>query len=286
MKKKETPNPKTQTSKGNLYLVATPIGNLEEMSPRAIRILNEAACIACEDTRTSGVLLKHFGIATPTRSYHNFNEEDSSRVLIGMLEEGKDIALISDAGYPLMSDPGYTLVQRAIENGITIIPVSGAHAAVNALIASGLPTEHYLFYGFLPSKRGDAAKELKKLVSFPYTLVFYEAPHRILSTLELMNEILGDRPATVARELTKLHEEYIRSTLGELAKRDSYRGELVVVVAGKKEEPSQMSPEELLQRMEEAIAGGMSTKEAAAAVAEESGCSKNKLYNEYLKTKQ
>ena len=286
MKKKETPSQKTATNKGSLYLVATPIGNLEEMSPRAIRILQEVFCVACEDTRTSGVLLKHFGITTPTRSYHNFNEEDSSRVLIEMLEEGKDIALISDAGYPLMSDPGYTLVQKAIENDITIIPVSGAHAAVNALIASGLPTEHYLFYGFLPSKRGEAAKELQKLVSFPYTLVFYEAPHRILSTLKLMNEILGDRPATVARELTKLHEEYIRSTLSELAQKESYRGELVVVVAGKKEDPSELSVEDLLEQMEEAIAEGMSTKEAAAAVAKESGFSKNKLYNEYLKAKQ
>lgn len=285
MKKKESPS-QAAPNKGSLYLVATPIGNLEEMSPRAIRILNEVSCIACEDTRTSGVLLKYFGIATPTRSYHNFNEEDSSRVLIEMLEEGKDIALISDAGYPLMSDPGYTLVQKAIGNGITIIPVSGAHAAVNALIASGLPTEHYLFYGFLPSKRGEAAKELQKLAAFPYTLVFYEAPHRIVSTLKLMSEILGDRRAVVARELTKLHEEYIRSTLSELAERENYRGEMVVVVEGKKEEDEEVPAEVLLQEMEEAVASGMSTKEAAAAVAGRYNCSKNKLYNEYLKNKQ
>ncbi|MBR2802363.1 MAG: 16S rRNA (cytidine(1402)-2'-O)-methyltransferase [Erysipelotrichaceae bacterium] len=271
---------------GTLYLVATPIGNLSEFSPRAIETLQKVEVIGCEDTRTSRPLLDRFDIHTRTVSYHNFNEEESSKGLLKLLEEGKDVALISDAGYPLISDPGYRMVQEAIAAGITVVPVSGPNAAINALVGAGLDTAHFLFYGFLSSKDSEARRELKSLSAFPYTLIFYEAPHRILRTLRLAEEVLGERKAVVARELSKLHEEFCRGTLHSLQRPEGYRGEIVLLIEGKKEETAAMSLEEALQRMKEEVAGGLPARKAAQKAAEESGYHRNELYQAYIREKE
>lgn len=271
---------------GKLYLVATPIGNLKEFTPRAIDTLKKVSFIACEDTRTSRSLLSHFDIHTPCLAYHNFNEEESARGLLHLLAEGKDIALISDAGYPLISDPGYRVVQEAIQQGVEIIPISGANAALNALIGSGMANDHFLFYGFLSNKENEARKELLSLTHFPYTLIFYEAPHRILRTLALMQEVLGNRSAVIARELTKIHEEFIRGSLQELRQRDSYRGEIVLLIEGYQEEKKDISMSEVLTMMKEKIAKGMRVKQAAVECSLYFDISKNEIYNAYIKEEE
>lgn len=268
---------------GCLYLVATPIGNLQELTPRAIEILRSVAYIACEDTRTSRPLLAHFDIHTPTLAYHNFNEEESSKGLLSLLEEQKDIAVISDAGYPLISDPGYRIVQEAIARNITVIPVSGANAALNALIASGLENRHFLFYGFLSSKDSEARKEALALARFPYTLIFYEAPHRIFRTLALLQETLGDRYSVIARELTKIHEEFHRGKLSELRQKESYRGELVLLISGYQEEEKIIVMEDILKMMQSKVAEGLSVKQAATACSLYYDWPKSEIYNAYIK---
>ena len=269
--------------KATLFLVATPIGNLKELSNRALDVLNEVSVIACEDTRNTLKLLTHFDIHTRMISYHNFNEEESSEGILILLEEGKDVALVSDAGYPLLSDPGYTLVNKVIDAGYDIVTVSGPNAALNALVASGLKTEHFLFYGFLNAKQSKAKKELEELKQFPYTLIFYEAPHRIEKTLKLCLEVLGDRKACLARELTKVHEEYRRGSLSELCKLSDLKGEMVLLIDGYEKEEEEIDQEELLDNIEGLIKEGRKTKEAVAAVARKYSLSKNTLYNLYLK---
>jgi len=265
-----------------LYLVVTPIGNLSEINQRALDILRSVSLIACEDTRNSGLLLKHFEIENKLISYHNFNEEEATAKLLNILLEGKDIALISDAGYPLISDPGFTLVQACIDNKIEINVIGGNNAALNGLLGSGLPLQHYLYYGFLNSKSTAAKKELEALNNFPYTLIFYEAPHRIQRTLKLMLEIFGDRQACIARELSKLHETYHRGSLSELMN-DDYKGEIVLIVAGKQAEEVSVSEAELLKEIEDLIAQGKHHKEAAQILARKYNLKKNDLYNLYLK---
>lgn len=269
--------------KATLFLVATPIGNLGEMSPRAIDVLKNVSIIACEDTRNTLKLLSHFDIHTRMISYHNFNEEESSKGIIKLLEEGNDVALVSDAGYPLISDPGYLLVNRVIDEGYDIVTVSGPNAALNALVASGLETSHYLYYGFLNSKQSHAKKELEKLKEFPYTIIFYEAPHRIEKTIRLVLEVFGDRKACLARELTKMHEEYHRGRLTELAKLKDLKGEMVLLVEGYREEESQVDMDTVFEKIDTMIEEGMRTKDAIASVADEYGLSKNHLYNAYIK---
>ena len=219
--------------KATLFLVATPIGNLSEVSERTLNVLKDVAVIACEDTRNTLKLLSHFDIHTRMVTYHNFNEKESTRGIIRFLEEGKDVALVSDAGYPLISDPGYELVNEVIREGYNIVTVSGPNAALNALVASGLKTNHYLFYGFLNARSSQAKKELEELKDFPYTMIFYEAPHRIEKTLSLALEVLGDRKACLARELTKLHEEYHRGLLSQLCELRDLKGEMVLIIEGK-----------------------------------------------------
>ena len=267
---------------GKLYLVATPIGNLDDMSYRAIETLKNVSIIACEDTRNSKKLLSHFDIHTRMITYHNFNERESSKGILSLLEKGEDVALISDAGYPLISDPGYLLVNEVIDAGYKIVTVSGPNAALNALVASGLPTNHYLFYGFLNAKQSQAKKELESLKGFPYTLIFYEAPHRIEKTLKLMYEVLGERKACLARELTKLHEEYHRGTLKELCGLHDLKGEMVVIVEGDTSE-KEVSMEDLLKEMDLLIEEGQRAKDAAKTVSEKYEVSKNQLYQAYLK---
>ena len=269
---------------GTLYLVATPIGNLNEVSSRTLDILKNVEVIACEDTRNTRKLLSHFDIHTKMMAYHNFNEKEESSKLIEILLSGKDIALVSDAGYPLISDPGYVLVNDVIDNGINIVTISGPSAGLNALVASGLETNHYLFYGFLNSKDSACKKELESLKEFPYTMIFYEAPHRITKTLKNMYEVLGDRKAVVARELTKLHEEYIRGSLSSLQGLE-VKGEIVVLIEGYKKEKEDIDMNDLVKEVKKLVSSGLKVKEATKQIAEEYKISKNDLYNLYIKEK-
>ncbi|MDO4499788.1 MAG: 16S rRNA (cytidine(1402)-2'-O)-methyltransferase [Erysipelotrichaceae bacterium] len=271
-------------NKVTLFLVATPIGNLSEASPRVIETLKNVDIIACEDTRNTLKLLTHFDIHTRMISYHKFNEEKASQDIIAFLDEGKSVALVSDAGYPLISDPGYTLVNEVAAKGYTINTVSGPNAALNALVASGLNTNHYLFYGFLNSKPSAARKELRDLKDFPYTMIFYEAPHRITKTLRLCLEELGNRRAVVARELTKLHEEYLRGTLEELCEIESLKGEIVLLIEGKEKEEVEVDFNDLKEEVDELVKEGMKKKEAISQVASQYKVSKNDLYDFYHKS--
>lgn len=267
---------------GKLHLVVTPIGNLNEFNKRAIETLNEVDIIACEDTRNSLKLLKHFDINKKTIAYHNFNEENSSKGIIDLLKEGKDIALISDAGYPLISDPGYTLVQKAIKEEIDIDVVGGNNAALNALIASGMDTSHYLFFGFLNSKQASAKKQLEELKDFPYTLIFYEAPHRINKTIQLMKKVFSNRNVCLARELSKIHEEYIRFNLEDDIDLENIKGEIVIVLEGNKE-VKEDNIEELLKQIDSLVNKGYKIKDACEEVSKSASISKNKLYDLFVK---
>lgn len=219
---------------GTLYLVSTPIGNLEDITHRAVRVLSEVAIIACEDTRHTKKLLNHFGIKTRTISYHEHNERERAAELLQELNSGSDVAVVSDAGTPSINDPGFRLVRVAIDNGVNVVPVPGASALIAALVASGLATDEFFFGGFLPSRSGARRARLNELRSIPATLIFYEGPHRIAATLKDALEILGEREAVVARELTKLHEEIARGRLSELAAHfsaaESARGEMVLII--------------------------------------------------------
>jgi len=219
---------------GTLYLIATPIGNLEDITHRALRLLGEVEVIACEDTRHTKKLLNHYGINTRTISYHEHNERERSRELIERLKSGANVAVVSDAGTPGISDPGFRLARLAIDAGVQVVPVPGPSALISALVASGLPTDEFFFGGFLPARSGARRARLTELRSLPATLIFYEGPHRIAATLKDALEILGERQAVVARELTKMHEEIARGTLSELKARfsspESARGEMVLMI--------------------------------------------------------
>src|SRR5712691_8047772 len=219
---------------GSLYIVATPMGNLEDITQRALRVLGEVDLIACEDTRHTRKLLHHFGINTPTVSYHEHNERERAAELVAQLQAGASIAIVSDAGTPGINDPGFRLVRLAIENSVRVIPVPGPSALITALVSSGLPTDEFFFAGFLPAKTNARRSRLAEFRSLPATLIFYEAPHRIAATLKDAHEILGEREAVVARELTKMHEEIARGRLSELAARfsagESARGEMVLII--------------------------------------------------------
>ena len=219
---------------GTLYLVATPIGHLADITHRALQVLNDVDLIACEDTRHTHKLLNHYGITTKTISYHEHNEQQRATELIDRLKRGTNIALVSDAGTPSISDPGFRLVRAAIENDIPIVPIPGPSALITALIAAGLPTDEFFFAGFLPARANARRTRLSEVQSVPGTLIFYEAPHRLAETLKDAYEILGEREAVVARELTKLHEEIRRGRLSELtadyADRTDIRGEIVLLI--------------------------------------------------------
>ena len=268
-----------------LFLVATPIGNLNEVSNRTLEVLNNVSVIACEDTRNSKKLFTHFDIHTKYITYHNFNEEESSNGILKLLKEGNDVALISDAGYPLISDPGYVLVQKAIDMGYTVTTISGPNAAINALVSSGMETQHYLYYGFLNAKQSQAKKELEALKNFPYTMIFYEAPHRIEKTLKLALDVFGDRKAVLARELTKLHETFHRGSLSSLCELRDLKGEMVLIIEGYKQEDEEIDVQQLIKQIDILIKGGSKTKQAVNEIAEKYNYSKNVLYNEYIKTK-
>jgi 16S rRNA (cytidine1402-2'-O)-methyltransferase len=265
---------------GRLYVVATPIGNLEDITYRAVRILKEADWIACEDTRTTRRLLDHYAIETRTISYHEHNETERSAELIAMIEQGENGALVSDAGTPLLSDPGYRLVRAAVQAGIRIEPLPGPSALLAALVVSGLPTDQFHFGGFLPPKQGQRRRVLETLADEAATLIFYEAPHRILEALEDVAAVLGNRDIVAARELTKLYEEVLRGTPAEigaaLSARDSIRGEFVLLI-GKSLTPvaDDVPIEEMIQAL---IAAGVERMDAMKTVARERGLSKREVY--------
>ena len=272
------------TNKGILYIVATPIGNLNEVSFRTIDTLKNVKLIACEDTRNTRKLLSKYDIHNELFAYHNFNEKEVYSKLLDRLNNGEDIAIVSDAGYPLISDPGYEIVTKAIEDGIKINVINGPNAALNALVGSGLDTNHYFFYGFINSKPSQAKKELLEVKDLPYTMIFYEAPHRINKTLSLMIEVLGNRRVAIARELTKIHEEYLRGYLADFVDVE-IKGEIVIVVSGKQEEEITYDDEDLINSMNKLIEKGFKTKEAAQEIAKDNGIPKNYLYNLYLRRK-
>ena len=283
---------------GILYLVATPIGNLEDMTFRGVRILREADEIAAEDTRNSRKLLTHFEIHTPMTSYHEFNKYDKAEVLVGHLLEGKNIALITDAGTPGISDPGEVLVQRCYEAGIRVVPVPGACAAVNALIASGQPTRRFAFEAFLPREKQDKKERrrvLEELAEETRTIVVYEAPHHLVRTLEDLAEALGDRPVTICKELTKKHESFRKTTLHaalELFREEEPRGEYVLVIDGKSEEQQRSEAEaryaelSVTDHMQQFLAKGMTEKEAMKAVATERSIPRREVYRAWLESKE
>ncbi len=272
-----------ENDRPTLFIVATPIGNLSEISNRCIEILNRVDVIACEDTRVSINLLNHLKIKKPLISYHNYNEKDSSEGIIKLLQENKNVALISDAGYPLISDPGYNIVTLCIKYDFNVVAISGASAALNALVASGLDTSRYLFFGFLSNKEKEAVREIESLKTFPYTIIFYESVHRINKNLNLMANIFGDRYICIARELTKKHEEYIRGSIFELKDLEDLKGEMVVVVEGYKNLPQTVSINEAMFLVDNYVKSGMSVKDAISEVAKKCNIAKKVVYNNYHK---
>lgn len=263
-----------------LYLVATPIGNLEDMTFRAVRILQTVDVIYCEDKRVSSKLLHHYEISKPLSSYHDFNKEIKSEELLNNLKDHKDIALISDAGYPLISDPGYYVIREAIKEGFNVVSIPGANAALSALVVSGIAPHPFMFYGFLDSKESKRKKELELLKEHTETLVFYESPHRINKTIKNLYEVYGERKLVVARELTKKFEEIIRGTTSSLLELGEIKGEIVVIVEGLKESYVE-SDLTILEEVDLYINEGMSSKDAIKAVAKNRKVTKNEVYQEY-----
>jgi 16S rRNA (cytidine1402-2'-O)-methyltransferase len=270
-----------------LYIVATPIGNLEDMTYRAVRILGEVDLIAAEDTRHSLKLLNHFGISKPLTSYFDHNQQLKGERILNALRQGKSVALISDAGTPCVSDPGYQLVRDAVAENIPVVPVPGACAAIAALSASGLPTDTFTFAGFPPSRQGKRRTFLSGMSALPGTLVLYEAPHRLPETLNDIREVLGERQVIVARELTKMYEESIRGSVSKVVAtvaRGIVRGEVVILIAPGEAAPQEAEPlAAVLRRL--LADGGLSVKDIAKQAALISGVSRSEAYAEALRIK-
>jgi 16S rRNA (cytidine1402-2'-O)-methyltransferase len=263
-----------------LYLIATPIGNLEDMSFRAIKTLENVDVVYCEDKRVSSKLLNHFDISKPLKSYHDFNKIAQSEEIIQDLKEGLNIALISDAGYPLISDPGYYVIREVIKEGFNVVNIPGPSALLSALVVSGIAPHPFLFYGFLDNKEGKRTKELESLKEQTQTLIFYESPHRIHKTIKNMYEVFGERDVVVARELTKKFEEIIRGTTITLQELSDIKGEIVIIVEGKKESYIE-SDLSLLEEIDLYMSEGMSSKDAIKQVAKNRNLPKNDVYQEY-----
>ena len=277
---------------GTLYLVGTPIGNLEDITLRALRVLKEVDLIACEDTRHTATLLNHYGIEKPTISYHEHNELTRAAELVVHLERGDNVAVVTDAGMPGVSDPGYRLVALAVRHHIRVVPVPGASAFLSALVASGLPTDSFRFAGFLPAKAGARRTALEAVRNSPRTQVFYEAPHRILETLRDVVEVLGgERHVVIAREVTKLHEEFLRAraqdVLSQLEQRGEIKGEITLLI-GKPEETAQApaSAKTITQRVKDLVCDeGLDDKTALKQAAKEFGVSRSEAYRELQRSK-
>jgi len=283
-----------ESVESGLYLVGTPIGNLEDITLRALRVLKQVDVIACEDTRQTQKLLNHFGISTRTTSYHDHNEMTKAAELVKDLQEGASVALVTDAGMPGISDPGYRLISLAIRHHVPVVPIPGASAFLSALVASGLPTDSFRFSGFLPARRGERRAALEAVKSSPRTQVFYEAPHRVVETLEDVCEVLGDlRHVVVAREVTKLHEEFLRGHAAEvlenLRAREAVKGEITLLIGKAEEaEPQVAAPARVSvrQRVEQIVAEEkVDEKAALKKAAKERGISKSEAYREWQRGK-
>jgi len=282
-------SPETPPRKGRLYVVATPIGNLEDITVRALRLLGEADLIACEDTRHTLKLLNHYGIHKPTLSYHQHNEASRAEELLKRLEQGAQIALVSDAGTPIISDPGYRLVSVCLEKQIPVIPIPGPSAVIAALAASGLPSEEFVFVGFLPSRPAARRKALQNLAKETHAMALYEAPHRLVDTLSDALECLGRRQAVIAREITKVHEEFLRGDLAELlvrVQRQPVRGEITVLIGpplpGTEKSPV-LCAAPLGQRVEQIMRERQIDRKAALKLAaRERGLTKREAYKQLV----
>src|SRR6059058_2359743 len=292
MKAHEAAERADKTLAPGLYLVGTPIGNLEDITLRALRVLKEADLIACEDTRQTQKLLNHYAITTRTTSYHEHNEITRSAELVKEIQEGASVALVTDAGTPGISDPGFRLISLAIRHHVPVVPIPGASAFLSALVASGLPTDSFRFSGFLPAKRGQRRKMLESIQGSPRTQVFYEAPHRVKETVEDIVEILGtERHIVIAREVTKIHEEFLRGRASEVLQtlnaRPEVKGEITLLI-GKAEETEQKATERVTVRERiQRIMSEERTDEKAALkkVAKEMGISKSEAYRELQRSK-
>jgi 16S rRNA (cytidine1402-2'-O)-methyltransferase len=272
---------------GTLYIVATPIGNLEDITQRALRVLGEVDVIACEDTRHTRVLLNHFGIKTKTISYHEHNEQERAEQICKILLSGQTVALVSDAGTPLINDPGFRVISAAIELNLPVVPVPGPAAFLSALIASGLPTDQFFFAGFLPARANSRRAKLEELRALPATLIFYEAPHRIAAALKDALDVFGPRSAVIARELTKMHEEIARGSLSELAQQFGQglaRGEIVLLISGAGLNglpaggTNESAPRKLIERVGELEGEGLDAKAALKKAARELGMKRAEAY--------
>ncbi len=274
---------KTLDAKPTLYLVATPIGNFSDMTFRSIEVLKSVDIIFCEDTRVTKVLLSHFNINTPLSSYHIFNENEKCEDIVKFLDDKKNIALVSDAGLPGISDPGYLLTKTILDKGYDVVALPGASASLTALIASGLPCDKFLFYGFLDHKKSQKQKELESLRDYKYTMIFYESPHRIEETLEVMYEVFGNREVAIARELTKKYEEYIRGNLEEIVNSDlQLKGEIVIIVKGTNVTKKQidLSKLSIKEHYKYYLDNNVESKEAMKMVAKDRKISKSDVYRE------
>jgi len=278
------------TPKGTLYIVATPIGNLEDITLRALKILKQVGLIAAEDTRHTRKLLHAYGIDVPLTSLYDQNELKKSALIISKLTAGTDVAYVSDAGTPGISDPGYILINQAIDHSITVVPVPGPSAVVAALSASGMPMDSFVFLGFLPTRQGKKIHLLESLKNESHTMVFYESPRRLVPTLHTMSDIFGDRTAVIARELTKLYEEIIRGTLSDiiagLAERD-IKGEITIIIAGAQEETDVDPTEAIKTRLAELAADHtLSTRDIVTTIAEETGLPRKLVYKKVLELRK
>lgn len=271
---------------GKLYIVSTPIGNLEDITLRALRVLKEVDLIACEDTRTTKKLLLRYGIEKPLLSYHEHNEIEKSKELVTLLAEGKNLALVSDAGTPCVSDPGYRLVKLACENGIEVLSIPGPSSVVSAISVSGLPTSAFAVFGFLPRTKKHLTDFLSRIKDYPETLVIFESPNRVVKTLHSISEVFGNRRISLSREMTKLHEETVRGSvsqvLDELESRGLIKGEVTIVVEGASPESSELSIEAIDAMLDSYKKKGLSLKDAVKKVSEDAGYSKSKTYKRAL----
>lgn len=273
--------------RNTLFLVPTPIGNFDDMTFRAVAVLQEVDVIFSEDTRVTKVLLSHFNISTPLMSYHSFNEEIQAEEILKLLRQNKNVAIVSDAGMPCISDPGFYIARKAINENFNVISLPGANAALMALVGSGLPTNHFYFHGFLSSRKTQRKKELEDLCDRKETIIFYEAARRIKETLEDMLDTFGNRQIVIARELTKKHEEYMRTTLKAFQRLDQvFRGEIVIVVEGSEFSQTQRELRKLsiFEHYEYYIKKGYESKEAMKKVAEDRRISKSIVYKEVIRT--
>ncbi|MCK5732116.1 MAG: 16S rRNA (cytidine(1402)-2'-O)-methyltransferase [Tenericutes bacterium] len=273
-----------QSNKSTLYLIATPIGNLEDITLRALRILKEIDIIYAEDTRVTGKLLAHYEIKKPVYSFHEHNSSMKINAVLKDLKEGLNVGLVSDAGMPLVSDPGYDLVRKVIENNFNVVSLPGANALLPALTMSGIQTHPFLFYGFLDSKQNKKLEELDSLKYQTSTLIFYEAIHRISQTLKNIYDTFGDRDFVIAREITKAYEELIRGRLSEYSELPDLKGELVLIVEGYKQETIK-SDLNIVQQIDFFVESGLKKTEAMKKVSELTGIPKNKIYQQYLNEK-